>query len=89
MKNRQRLPLLWCRLQLNLVVENNRIIRAEAAGATNRHAMPERILRMGFPNDTRLLTPRLTQPMIRYRKERHSLRDRRGYPLHRPEAQQH
>jgi formate dehydrogenase major subunit len=55
---------------LNLVVENNRIIRAEAAdGVTNQGTLCLKgFYGWDFLNDTRLLTPRLTQPMIRYHK---------------------
>ena len=63
-------PYCGAGCKLNLVVENNRIIRAEAAeGATNQGTLCLKgFYGWDFLNDTRLLTPRLTQPMIRYRK---------------------
>ena len=63
-------PYCGAGCKLNLVVENNRIIRAEAAeGVTNQGTLCLKgFYGWDFLNDTRLLTPRLTQPMIRYRK---------------------
>lgn len=69
-KNHQCLPILWGRCKLKLVVENNKIIRAEAAeGVTNQNQLCLKgYYGWDFLNDTRLLTPRLTRPMIRYEK---------------------
>ncbi|MTH47205.1 formate dehydrogenase subunit alpha [Intestinirhabdus alba] len=57
-----------CRLRL--IVENNKIIRAEGAGGVTDQN--QRCLKgyygRNFLNNTRLLTPRLTRPMIRYEK---------------------
>ena len=63
-------PYCGAGCKLNLVVENNRIIRAEAAeGVTNQGTLCLKgFYGWDFLNDTRLLTPRLTQPMIRYHK---------------------
>ena len=63
-------PYCGAGCKLNLVVENNRILRAEAAeGVTNQGTLCLKgFYGWDFLNDTRLLTPRLTQPMIRYRK---------------------
>lgn len=56
--------------KLNLLVENNKIIRAEAAdGVTNQNELCLKgYYGWDFLNDTQLLTPRLKQPMIRYQK---------------------
>lgn len=63
-------PYCGAGCKLNLVVENNRILRAEAAeGVTNQGTLCLKgFYGWDFLNDTRLLTPRLTQPMIRYHK---------------------
>lgn len=63
-------PYCGAGCKLNLVVKNNRIIRAEAAdGVTNQGTLCLKgFYGWDFLNDTRLLTPRLTQPMIRYSK---------------------
>jgi formate dehydrogenase alpha subunit (EC 1.2.1.2) len=57
-------PYCGAGCKLNLVVENNRIIRAEAAdGVTNQGTLCLKgFYGWDFLNDTRLLTPRLTQP---------------------------
>lgn len=63
-------PYCGAGCKLNLVVKNNRIIRAEAAdGVTNQGTLCLKgFYGWDFLNDTRLLPPRLTQPMIRYSK---------------------
>ncbi|QHM69978.1 formate dehydrogenase subunit alpha [Mixta intestinalis] len=63
-------PYCGAGCKLKLVVENNKIIRAEAApGVTNQDQLCLKgYYGWDFLNDTRLLTPRLTQPMIRYQK---------------------
>ncbi|MER1976226.1 formate dehydrogenase subunit alpha [Pseudocitrobacter faecalis] len=63
-------PYCGAGCKLKLVVENNKIIRAEAAdGKTNQHELCLKgYYGWDFLNDTKLLTPRLTQPMIRYEK---------------------
>lgn len=63
-------PYCGAGCKLNLVVKNNRIIRAEAAdGVTNQGTLCLKgFYGWDFLNDTQLLTPRLTQPMIRYSK---------------------
>jgi formate dehydrogenase major subunit len=55
---------------MKLVVDNGKIIRAEAAdGKTNQNELCLKgYYGWDFLNDTKLLTPRLTQPMIRYEK---------------------
>ncbi|QIQ20773.1 formate dehydrogenase subunit alpha [Zophobihabitans entericus] len=56
--------------KLNLVVENNKIIRAEGAnGVTNQGELCLKgYYGWDFLNDTKILTPRLTQPLIRRQK---------------------
>ncbi|WP_297197473.1 formate dehydrogenase subunit alpha [uncultured Pluralibacter sp.] len=63
-------PYCGAGCKLNLVVDNNKIVRAEAAdGVTNQNELCLKgYYGWDFLNDTRLLTPRLTQPMIRYEK---------------------
>ncbi|OON40112.1 formate dehydrogenase subunit alpha [Izhakiella australiensis] len=63
-------PYCGAGCKLKLVVENNKIIRAEAAnGTTNQNQLCLKgYYGWDFLNDTGLLTPRLTQPMIRYQK---------------------
>ena len=63
-------PYCGAGCKLKLVVDNNKIIRAEAAdGVTNQNELCLKgYYGWDFLNDTRLLTPRLTQPMIRYEK---------------------
>ncbi|MEO3990722.1 formate dehydrogenase subunit alpha [Pseudocitrobacter cyperus] len=63
-------PYCGAGCKLKLVVDNNKIIRAEAAdGKTNQHELCLKgYYGWDFLNDTKLLTPRLTQPMIRYEK---------------------
>ena len=63
-------PYCGAGCKLNLVVENNKILRAEAAdGVTNQSELCLKgYYGWDFLNDTQLLTPRLTQPMIRYEK---------------------
>lgn len=63
-------PYCGAGCKLKLVVENNKIIRAEAAeGVTNQNQLCLKgYYGWDFLNDTRLLTPRLTRPMIRYEK---------------------
>ncbi|SFN52606.1 formate dehydrogenase major subunit [Izhakiella capsodis] len=63
-------PYCGAGCKLKLVVENNKIIRAEAAdGITNQNQLCLKgYYGWDFLNDTKLLTPRLTQPMIRYQK---------------------
>lgn len=56
--------------KISFTVENNKIIKAEGAnGFTNQGELCLKgYYGWEFLNDTRLLTPRLTQPMVRYRK---------------------
>ncbi|SNY75155.1 formate dehydrogenase subunit alpha [Enterobacter sp. CC120223-11] len=63
-------PYCGAGCKLKLVVDNNKILRAEAAdGVTNQNELCLKgYYGWDFLNDTRLLTPRLTQPMIRYEK---------------------
>ena len=63
-------PYCGAGCKLKLVVDGNKIVRAEAApGATNENQLCLKgYYGWDFLNDTRLLTPRLTQPMIRYEK---------------------
>ena len=63
-------PYCGAGCKMNLVVENNKIIRAEAAnGVTNQGELCLKgYYGWDFLNDTKLLTPRLTQPMIRRQK---------------------
>ncbi|NDO80239.1 formate dehydrogenase subunit alpha [Citrobacter sp. NCU1] len=63
-------PYCGAGCKLKLVVENNKIIRAEGAeGVTNQNQLCLKgFYGWDFLNDTRLLTPRLTRPMIRYEK---------------------
>ncbi|MEH2921325.1 formate dehydrogenase subunit alpha [Samsonia erythrinae] len=63
-------PYCGAGCKLKLVVEGNKIIRAEAAdGITNQNELCLKgYYGWDFLNDTQLLTPRLTQPMIRYEK---------------------
>jgi formate dehydrogenase, alpha subunit, archaeal-type len=63
-------PYCGAGCKLKLVTENNKIIRAEAAnGKTNQSELCLKgYYGWDFLNDTKLLTPRLTQPMIRYEK---------------------
>ncbi|MEB6380387.1 formate dehydrogenase subunit alpha [Leclercia adecarboxylata] len=63
-------PYCGAGCKLKLVVENNKIVRAEAAeGVTNQNQLCLKgYYGWDFLNDTRILTPRLTQPMIRYQK---------------------
>ncbi|MFM2486875.1 formate dehydrogenase subunit alpha [Celerinatantimonas yamalensis] len=60
-------PYCGAGCKLNLVVDNGKIIRAEGAnGATNQGELCLKgYYGWDFLNDTKLLTPRLTQPMIR------------------------
>lgn len=63
-------PYCGAGCKMNLVVENNKILRAEAAnGVTNQGELCLKgYYGWDFLNDTKLLTPRLTQPMIRRQK---------------------
>ncbi|MBC1186375.1 formate dehydrogenase subunit alpha [Kluyvera sp. SCKS090646] len=63
-------PYCGAGCKLKLVVDNGKIIRAEAAdGKTNQNELCLKgYYGWDFLNDTKLLTPRLTQPMIRYEK---------------------
>jgi len=63
-------PYCGAGCKLKLVVDNGKIIRAEAAdGETNQNELCLKgYYGWDFLNDTKLLTPRLTQPMIRYEK---------------------
>ena len=62
-------PYCGAGCKLKLVVDNNKIIRAEAAdGVTNQNQLCLKGYGWDFLNDTQLLTPRLKQPMIRYQK---------------------
>ena len=84
-------PYCGAGCKLNLVVENNRIIRAEAAeGVTNQGTLCLKgFYGWDFLNDTRLLTPRLTDDPLPQRRGIHSRYLGRGYPLHRAQTQQH
>lgn len=63
-------PYCGAGCKLNLVVDNGKIIRAEAAnGVTNQGELCLKgYYGWDFLNDTKLLTPRLTQPLIRRHK---------------------
>ena len=63
-------PYCGAGCKLKLVVDNNKIIRAEAAdGVTNQNQLCLKgYYGWDFLNDPQLLTPRLKQPMIRYQK---------------------
>ncbi|MDT3413504.1 UNVERIFIED_ORG: formate dehydrogenase alpha subunit [Atlantibacter sp. SORGH_AS 304] len=63
-------PYCGAGCKLKLVVDDGKIIRAEAAdGHTNQNELCLKgYYGWDFLNDTKLLTPRLTQPMIRYQK---------------------
>lgn len=63
-------PYCGAGCKLKLVVKDNNIICAEAAnGVTNQNELCLKgYYGWDFLNDTQLLTPRLTQPMIRYEK---------------------
>ena len=63
-------PYCGAGCKLKLVVDHGKIIRAEAAdGQTNQNELCLKgYYGWDFLNDTQLLTPRLTQPMIRYEK---------------------
>jgi len=63
-------PYCGAGCKLKLVVDNNKIVRAEGAqGVTNQNQLCLKgYYGWDFLNDTRLLTPRLTQPMIRYQR---------------------
>ncbi|HGK7508349.1 TPA: formate dehydrogenase subunit alpha [Kluyvera cryocrescens] len=63
-------PYCGAGCKLKLVVDNGKIIRAEAAdGKTNQNELCLKgYYGWDFLNNTKLLTPRLTQPMIRYEK---------------------
>lgn len=63
-------PYCGAGCKLKLVVENDKIIHAEAAdGVTNQNQLCLKgYYGWDFLNDTQLLTPRLKQPMIRYQK---------------------
>jgi len=63
-------PYCGAGCKLKLVVDNNKIVRAEGAqGVTNQNQLCLKgYYGWDFLNDPRLLTPRLTQPMIRYQK---------------------
>jgi formate dehydrogenase major subunit len=63
-------PYCGAGCKLKLVVDNGKIIRAEAAdGETNQNELCLKgYYGWDFLNDTKLLTPRLTQPMIRYER---------------------
>ncbi|EKY1945863.1 formate dehydrogenase subunit alpha [Cronobacter turicensis] len=63
-------PYCGAGCKLKLVVDNNKIVRAEAAeGVTNQNQLCLKgYYGWDFLNDTQLLTPRLTHPMIRYQK---------------------
>ena len=56
--------------KINLLVENNKIVGAEGAnGKTNeRELCLKGYYGWDFVHDTKILTPRLTQPMIRYKR---------------------
>lgn len=63
-------PYCGAGCKMKLVVDNGKIIRAEAAdGKTNQNELCLKgYYGWDFLNDTKLLTPRLTQPMIRYER---------------------
>ncbi|MFS2222667.1 formate dehydrogenase subunit alpha [Pantoea sp. B65] len=63
-------PYCGAGCKMNLVVDNGKIIRAEAEnGATNQGELCLKgYYGWDFLNDTKLLTPRLTQPLIRREK---------------------
>ena len=63
-------PYCGAGCKMKLVVERGKILRAEAAnGKTNQNELCLKgYYGWDFLNDTQLLTPRLTQPMIRYQK---------------------
>ncbi|TCV99256.1 formate dehydrogenase subunit alpha [Biostraticola tofi] len=63
-------PYCGAGCKMKLVVDNGRIIRAEAAeGATNQGELCLKgYYGWDFLNDTKLLTPRLSQPLIRREK---------------------
>lgn len=63
-------PYCGAGCKLSLIVDNNRIIGAKAApGETNQNELCLKgYYGWDFLNDTKLLTPRLQQPMIRYNK---------------------
>lgn len=63
-------PYCGAGCKMKLVVDNGKIVRAEAAdGKTNQNELCLKgYYGWDFLNDTKLLTPRLTQPMIRYEK---------------------
>lgn len=63
-------PYCGAGCKLNLCVENGKIVRAEAAnGVTNQNELCLKgYYGWDFLNDTRLLTPRLQEPMIRRQK---------------------
>ncbi len=63
-------PYCGAGCKMNLVVDNGKIIRAEAAnGVTNQGELCLKgYYGWDFLNDTKLLTPRLTQPLIRRQK---------------------
>ena len=56
--------------KIEFTVDNNRIIKAEGAnGFTNQGELCLKgYYGWEFLNDTRLLTPRLTQPLVRYKR---------------------
>ncbi|TDQ57007.1 formate dehydrogenase alpha subunit [Mesocricetibacter intestinalis] len=56
--------------KINLLVENNKIVGTEAAmGLTNQGELCLKgYYGWDFVSDTKILTPRLTQPMIRYKR---------------------
>lgn len=63
-------PYCGAGCKMNLIVDNGKIIRAEAAnGVTNQGELCLKgYYGWDFLNDTKLLTPRLTQPLIRRQK---------------------
>ncbi|AKA37039.1 formate dehydrogenase subunit alpha [Yersinia ruckeri] len=63
-------PYCGAGCKMNLVVDNGKIVRAEAAeGVTNQGELCLKgYYGWDFLNDTKLLTPRLTQPLIRRHK---------------------
>ena len=63
-------PYCGAGCKLKLVVDNNKIIRAEAAdGVTNQNQLCLKgYYGWDFINDTQILTPRLKTPMIRRRR---------------------
>ena len=56
--------------KIHLLVENNKIVGAEGAnGKTNEGELCLKgYYGWDFVHDTKILTPRLTQPMIRYKR---------------------